>query len=237
MSRCVGILSGKGGVGKTTTTLNLALALREYKRDVCVLDANIGMPNVAIHLGCTNLPTYFNHVLQNKAHISEAVYRHTSGMKVIPSSIKFKDINSVKLDEIHKHVNQIKGKTELLLIDCPPGLNQDAQHTINAIDEAIVVTNPDLASVTDTLRTIHYCEEKGVSVLGVIINKIRNDKYEMSPHNIASMLDKVILGQIPSDTKVKEALNTKHPVVFSFPEAESSKSFKNLAIKLIGSTE
>jgi len=234
MSRCVGILSGKGGVGKTTTTLNLALAMREFRRDVCVLDANIGMPNVAIHLGCTNLPVYLNHVLKNSNKMAEAVYRHPSGMKVIPSSLVHTDIDGSSLENMNEHVNQVKNKFELLLVDCPPGLNDDAKHVINAIDEAIVVTNPDLASVTDSLRTIHYCEENGVSVLGVILNKVKGDKHEMSSENIISMLDKVILGEIPHDDTVKEALNTKHPVVFSFPEADVSKSFKNLAKQLIG---
>jgi len=234
MTKYLAILSGKGGVGKTTSALNLGIALSKYKRDVVVVDADINMPNIALSLGSTNLPIYLNHALKGKNSIIEAVYSHPSGMKIIPASIRYDDIQGVDVNSLGKHLGYLDNKTELVIVDCPSGIGQEVKSVLEKCDDAIIVTNPDLVSVTDALRTIHFTEAQGVTVLGVVVNKMKQGLDEMSIDNVETMLGKPILSEIPHDTKILDSINRKHPIVYTNPDNTSSRNYKQLAAKLIG---
>lgn len=234
MTKFVALLSGKGGVGKTTSTLNLGVALRTYGRDVIILDANISMPNLGLHLGSTNLNVYLNHVLKNENSIIDSVYRHPSGLKIIPASIHFQDIEGSSLLNLKDKISELKNKAEVVLLDCAAGIGDEVLHVLKAADEAIIVTNPDLVSVTDALRTIHFSEENGVTVLGILVNKIRGDEFELSVDNIETILNKPVISEIPYDDNVRASLKAKHPVVFAYPDSKASEKYKKLAARLIG---
>ncbi len=236
MTKHIAILSGKGGVGKTISTINLGMALKYYGRDALIVDANIKMPNIGLHLGHTNLPTYLNHVLKKEKSILESIYRHPSGLKIIPASIAFDDVEGSSLSKLKHHITELKDKVEVVLLDCAAGIGEEVKHILELADEALVVTNPDMVSVTDALRTIRFCEDKGVSVLGIVVNKIKNDGIDMSSKNIESILTKPILGEIPYDESVRESIKVRHPIVYWQPESEPSKSYKRLASRLIGDT-
>jgi septum site-determining protein MinD len=88
MSRLIAVISGKGGVGKTTTAINLGTALNKFGKDVIIVDANLTTPNVGLHLGAPIVPVNLNHVLLGKAKVADAVYEHESGTKIVPSSLE-----------------------------------------------------------------------------------------------------------------------------------------------------
>ena len=92
MAKIIVINSGKGGVGKTTTAINLGAGLNSLSKNVVVVDANLNTPNVGIHLGAPIVPITLNHVLKGKADIEDAVYEHSSGTKIIPSSLSIKEL-------------------------------------------------------------------------------------------------------------------------------------------------
>jgi len=100
MNRMIVIASGKGGVGKTTTAINLGAAIRYFKKDVLIIDANMYTPNIGIHLNSPEVPINLNHILQKKAHPHEAVYIHESGIKVIPSSLSVKELKKLKIEKL-----------------------------------------------------------------------------------------------------------------------------------------
>ena len=105
MTKIITITSGKGGVGKTTTAINLAAALNSFGKEVILVDANLSTPNVGLHFGAPIVPITLNHVLNGKAEIADAIYEHASGTKIMPSSLSVKDlrnINHSKLKEIGK---------------------------------------------------------------------------------------------------------------------------------------
>src|SRR3989339_743502 len=109
MSRIITITSGKGGVGKTTTSINLAAALNFFGKDVIIVDANLTTPNVGLHLGAPIVPVSLNHVLLGKAKVSDAIYEHESGTKIIPSSLSVKELRRLdhsKLKEISKKLRK-----------------------------------------------------------------------------------------------------------------------------------
>ena len=100
MSKIIVITSGKGGVGKTTTAINLGAAMNYFGKDILVIDGNLSTPNVGIHLGSPEVPINLNHILKNKADVFEGVYEHESGLKLIPSSLSVKELSRIKPEKI-----------------------------------------------------------------------------------------------------------------------------------------
>src|SRR3990167_7922052 len=110
MSKLITITSGKGGVGKTTTSINLGAALNGFGKEVVIVDANLTTPNIGLHLGAPIVPISLNHVLSGKAKVSEAIYEHESGTKIIPSSLSINElrkINHSKLKEVGKRLRKM----------------------------------------------------------------------------------------------------------------------------------
>jgi septum site-determining protein MinD len=234
MTKFVAIISGKGGVGKTTSAINLATALSGFGRDVLVLDANLKTPNVNLHLGSPNTPITLHDALQGKYHITDAAYLHPSGLKVIPASLALEKVDSVEPAKLAEVLLDLEGACEAVFLDTKTGIDEDVEHAIRAADEAIVVTNPDLPSVTDALKAIRLADKVGVNVVGVIVNRFKNDSFDMSLDNIRDLLDKPIIGVVPEDENVRKSIAVRHPVVYTHPDSKASVAFKELAAKLSG---
>src|SRR3989338_8232232 len=100
MKRVIVITSGKGGVGKTTTAINLGAAINHFGRDVLIVDGNLTTPNIGVHFGSPEVPVNLNHVLSGKAEAFEAVYEHDSGVKIIPSSLSIKELKKIKPEKL-----------------------------------------------------------------------------------------------------------------------------------------
>ncbi|MBR9675907.1 P-loop NTPase [Candidatus Woesearchaeota archaeon] len=234
MTRFVVIASGKGGVGKTTTTLNLASALQNFGREAIVLDANITTPNICLHLGTPSLPVTLQDALRGKKHIKDAVYLHPSGLKIIPSSISLEENPDELLENLKHVVPELKDSGEVVLIDAAAGLGSEAVHALRVAHDAIIVSSPDIPSVTDALKTIKRAEKEGTKVLGVVVTKVRNDNLELSITNIETILEKPVIGIIPYDQSIRKSLHLKNPVLYTHPESRASVAYKKLAANLIG---
>lgn len=234
MTKYVVVASGKGGVGKTTTALNLAVALSNFGREVIVLDANVSTPNVSLHLGAPNVPITLHDVLRGNNHIKEAAYLHPSGLKVIPSSISTKDSDDFLLEKLKDVIFGLDGAAEIILIDAAAGLGKEAIYSLKNAEEAIIITNPDIPSVTDALKTIRKCEEENTKVIGVVVTKVRGDNLELSIKNIETILEKPVIGIIPHDDNVRKSLYQKNPVTYTHPDTHASIAYKKLAANLIG---
>ncbi len=234
MAKVYAIISGKGGVGKTTTTINLGTSLNYLGKDVIIVDGNFTTPNLGIHLGAPIVPVTLNHVLNNQAKLHEAIYEHESGTKVMPSSLSLRDsekINYKKLPEIAKSLKKI---TDYVLIDSAAGLGEEAQIAMDSADEIIVVTNPEMSAVTDALKTIKIAEEKNKPVRGVIITRYSGKRVDMSLVNIKDMLEVPVLGIIPEDDAVRESQVLKNAVIHTHPKSRASKNYINTSKRLLG---
>lgn len=233
MTKFVGIASGKGGVGKTTTAINLGMALNNFGKDVIVIDANLKTPNLCLHLGASKVPVTLHDVINGKNRISEATYKHISGLRIIPASISFEDSKMARNKVLGDVLLDLYGRVDIALIDISGGLGEEASEAIKACDNLLIIITPDTPSVTDALKTIKLAEEQGVNVFGVIINKTNEDD-ELSVKNIETILEKPVVGSVPYDNNIKKSLKIKHPVVYSNPEAPASLSYKKLAATLLG---
>jgi len=234
MARILVINSGKGGVGKTTTAINLGVSLNQLNKEVIIIDANLNTPNVGLHLGAPIVPVTLNHVLKGKASIEEAIYEHSSGTKIVPSSLSVKELtqfNSKKLSEIAK---SLKDKCDFIIFDSAAGFSQEAIDVIDAAEEIIVVTNPEMPSVTDSLKAVKVARDRGKEVNGVIVTRHSNAKYEMPLSSIRSMLETQVIGVIPEDKAVKKALTKRDAVVHVYPKSKVSRKYMEIARKITG---
>ncbi len=236
MSKIYAITSGKGGVGKTTTVVNLGAAINRFKEDVLLVDANLSTPNLGLHFGAPIVPVSLNHVLQGKADMDEAVYEHESGLKIIPSSLSLKSLERINLNTVKDIAKDLRKVSELIILDSAAGLGDEAKVSINTADEIIIVTNPNILSVTDSLKTIKLAEELGKPVRGIILTRVKNDRTEMPMQSIKDMLEVPILGIVPEDKYVQESLIKKNAVIHTRPRSKSSKAYMDIAAKLLGKT-
>ncbi len=234
MARIITINSGKGGVGKTTTAINLGASLNKLGKEVIIVDANLNTPNIGLQLGAPIVPITLNHVLKGKANIEDAVYEHSSGTKIVPSSLSVKELTKFNTKKIPDAVKKLGEICDYVIIDSAAGFGDEVIVVLEAANEIIIVTNPEMPAVTDALKAIKVARGMGKEVNGVIVTRHNNASYEMPLSSIRSMLETQIIGVIPEDKSVKEALNLRDAVCHTHPRSKVSKKYLEIARKISG---
>ncbi len=233
MSRVLSIASGKGGVGKTTVVSNLGAVLTEAGKNVTLVDGNLTTANLSMHLGIPLYPVTLHDVLKDDAMMPEAMYVHPSGVKVVPSGLGIDDMEGTDSRNLPLAIDELMGDTEMVLLDTPAGLGQETISTIEASDEMLLVTHPNMPSLTDVLKTKNLAEDMGVDVIGAVINYHTGSREELNEQEVSDMLDGLpIVAKIPYDKKVPEAVAMKKPVVHHDPHTPASKAFRELATEI-----
>lgn len=233
MSRIISVLSGKGGVGKTTVVANLAASLtRDFRRNVILLDGNITTAHLGLHFGLySDLPVTLREVLEKNVPPLHATFIHSTGVRIIPTPLNGK---ITKLSRFNEVVNQLKNDYEIVLIDSPPGLGKEVLTELKITKQAIVVTTPDLPSITDALRTIDLLRKLEKDFLGLVLNRVKNERYELTKNEIESTCNCNIISVIPEDSKIPESIARGIPVCLYDGRSKASIQLKKLAAYLIG---
>lgn len=234
MTRVICVASGKGGVGKTTMTSNIGMALNDFGKRVLVVDANLTTPNLGFHLGVPLYPKTLHDVLRGEAYPEEATYIHPSGLNVMPASISIKDLKGTRPGQMSNAVLDMAGDHDIMLLDTAAGLGKEGLETLKAADEVLIVTSPQIPSVTDALKTIKMAEESGTHVIGVALNKVKGMPSELSVEEVEALLGHPVISIVPEDQAVDDGLAAKTPVVSYRPDAHASREMKKLAAAIIG---
>ena len=234
MARVIVINSGKGGVGKTTTAINLGACLNKIGKEVVIVDANLNTPNIGLQLGAPIVPITLNHVLSGKAKIEDAIYEHSSGTKIIPSSLSVQELTKFNLKKLPEIIKQLHPICDYVVIDSAAGFSEEVMAVLQVADEIIIVTNPEMPAVTDALKAVKVSRNLGKKINGVIVTRHANAKYEMPLSSIKSMLEAQIIGVIPEDKAVKEALTKRDAVVHTHPRSRVSRKYHEIARKVLG---
>ena len=229
MTKFIALVSGKGGVGKTTCTLNVGQSLAKLGKDVVLLDANIVTPNLAIHLGNMNPEGTLNKFLRKEKSLKEIMYLHESGISLIPASPSLSEYQRTNPQKIHKVFDLLKNAADFVLVDAPSGLGYDLLQILKSTDEVVIVVNPTLSSVMDGLKTIQLAKENNNTITGVILNMSNGGKDELSPKEVESILEHPILANIKYHKKVRRAAHKQMPLTHLYPRSLPAKEFMKVA--------
>ncbi|VVB94254.1 Iron-sulfur cluster carrier protein [uncultured archaeon] len=235
MTACVyTIASGKGGTGKTTTTLNLGTALAMLGKKTIVLDADIGMANLGLLLGLEKSKITLHEVLSGSANINEAVYEGPAGLKVVPSGLSLRGFQNSKPDKLKEVMGALIEGMDYVLIDAPAGISKDGVIPLAVADKVILVVNPELASMADALKTKALTEMLGRYIEGVVLNRAELEKTEINRNKVSELLGVKVLEMVPEDANVRRSAAFKVPIVVRAPKSPASIAFKRLAASIAG---
>ena len=239
MAEVIVITSGKGGVGKSTATANIAVALSQLGKKVVAIDTDIGLRNLDVILGLENKVVFdLYDVISGNCPSSQALVRDNrfEGLYFMPApQTKVKD--DVSAEDIVKLCDDLKDNFEYILIDCPAGIQQGFNNAIASADRALVVATPEVASVRDADRILGLMEEKGLSDSYLIINRLRPHLIHLenvlSINEIVDLLAIDLIGVIPEDESIFIAANTGEPVVADM-KSTAGQAFRNISKRLLG---
>jgi septum site-determining protein MinD len=234
MARIIVINSGKGGVGKTTTAINLGASLNKLQKEVILVDANLNTPNIGLHLGAPIVPITLNHYLDGKANIEDIIYEHSSGTKIVPSSLSINELTKFNTKRLQQAAKKLANHADYVIVDSAAGFSEEVMAVINVADEILIVTNPEMPAVTDALKSVKVARERGKRVTGVIVTRHKDAKYEMPLSSIRNMLETPIIGVVPEDKAVKQALNQRDAVAHTHPRSKVAKKYLQIARKVNG---
>jgi len=234
MTRVIVCTSGKGGVGKTTLVSNLAANLTELGQHVIVVDANLTTPNLGLHLGLHLTPNSLHDVLRGDVKIKNATYIHPLGFGVIPASMNLNDLKDVDVGRLPEVTLNLLGKADYVILDCAAGLGREAASAISASTEVLIVTNPDLPSVADALKTVKVAKDTGKSITGVVVNRVKGKEHEMTKAEIEEILETPVLSEIPEDKNVSKSIASKTPLSSFSPDSPASVEIRRLSYLLCG---
>lgn len=239
MGESIVITSGKGGVGKTTTTANIGTALAALGKRVVVIDGDTGLRNLDVLLGLENRIVYtIIDVIDGRCRLKQALIKDKrfQNLCLLPTA-QTKDKNDISPQEMLKIVNELKQEFDYVLIDSPAGIEQGFENAVIGADRAIVVVNPEITSVRDADRVIGKLDAKGLENHGVIINRLN---YEMTKNgdmldvpDIIETLSIELLGVVPDDKNITVSTNKGEPIVLE-ENAYAGQAFKNIAKRVTG---
>jgi septum site-determining protein MinD len=236
------VTSGKGGVGKTTTTANLGAALASLGKEVCVVDMDIGLRNLDILMGLENRVVYnLVDVVEGTCKVKQALVKDKKmpNFSLLPAA-QTRDKTAVNEEQIRKLSKDLAKLFDYVLIDCPAGIESGFQNSIAGADEAIVVVTPEMSSVRDADRIVGLLEarKQELSKYRLIVNRLRPALVEaqqmMSVEDICEILSVELLGIVPDDEDIVISTNKGEPLALSHSSKKAGQAYRNIARRITG---
>lgn len=239
MGEAIVVTSGKGGVGKTTTTANIGTALALGNKKVCLVDTDIGLRNLDVVMGLENRIIYdLVDVAEERCRLQQALIKDKrfEHLYMLPAA-QTQDKSAVQPEQMRKIVNELKQDYDYVIIDCPAGIEQGFKNAIAGADKSIVVTTPEISSVRDADRIIGLLEQEEIETPKLIVNRIRGNMMEngemLDVDEIVSILAIELLGIVVDDEKVIRASNKGEPIALD-PSSQASIAYRNIARRILG---
>jgi septum site-determining protein MinD len=239
MGEVIVITSGKGGVGKTTTTANIGTALAMEGKQVVLVDADIGLRNLDVVMGLENRIVYdLVDVVEGTCRLKQALIKDKrfNGLFLLPAA-QTKDKNAVSPNQMQELSKELKEQFDYILIDCPAGIEQGFKNAIAGADEAVIVTIPEVSAVRDADRIIGLLSSSGLRDPKLIINRLRIDMVKrgdmMNIEDTIDILGIDLLGVVPDDERIVVSTNRGEPVVTE-ESTMAGKAYRNIAKRLLG---
>lgn len=226
--RVYALASGKGGVGKTTTTLNLGVTLRSAGHSVALVDADLGMANLATVLDIEH-ETTLHDVLAGDATIREALSEEVTGFAVLPGTRELSGFAAAEPEKLGSVLEALAKSYEYVLVDTGGTLSYEDVLPLGMVDEILLVTTSDAAAVGDTGKTMELADLVGGDVRGVVVNQ---SVEAVEPETVADELETTLLATVPQDQNVAESTIAGRPIKAHAPDSPASKAFDQLAASI-----
>ncbi|MWC28751.1 septum site-determining protein MinD [Paenibacillus sp. MMS18-CY102] len=238
MGDAIVVTSGKGGVGKTTTSANLGTALALLGKKVCMVDTDIGLRNLDVVMGLENRIVYdLVDVAEGRCRLQQALVKDKrfEELYMLPAA-QTKDKHDVSPDQVRDMILELKKDFDFVIIDCPAGIEQGFRNAVAGADRAIVVTTPENAAVRDADRVIGLLEQTQVASK-LVINRIRPSMLKtgdmLDIDEVCQVLAIDLLGIVPDDEKVIKSANAGEPTVMD-PSSRAAIAYRNIARRILG---
>jgi septum site-determining protein MinD len=236
VTKIIGVISGKGGVGKTTVSANLALALKKFGKKVIVVDCNLSTPHLAYYLGVSDYKYTLNDVLIGNVEMISSVSM-CDGIRYVPASLQMSDLSGISLSNFEKHLKTLVNpdKVDYIILDSAPGLGKEALTVLTSCDEVVFVTTPFAPMINDVMRCQDVLRKiKGTKTLGIVLTMTTGGLHEMSAQGVAKITGVPVIGEIPYDKNVTYGMVSKSPIISYSPDSLASIGFMQLAASLTG---
>ena len=238
MGEVIVITSGKGGVGKTTTTANVGTGLAMLGKKVVLIDTDIGLRNLDVVMGLENRIVYnLVDVVENNCRIKQALIkdkRHPN-LYLLPSA-QTKDKTAVSPEQMKKLSDELREEFDYIIMDCPAGIEQGFKNAIAGADRALVVTTPEVSAVRDADRIIGLLEANEVGRTDLIVNRLRSDMVKrgdmMSADDVVEILAVNLIGVVPDDESIVISTNQGEPLVGS--KCLAGQAYENICKRIMG---
>ena len=239
MGEVIVITSGKGGVGKTTTTANLGTGLAKLNKKVVLVDTDIGLRNLDVVMGLENRIVYtLVDVVEENCKLKQALIRDKKyeNLFLLPAA-QTRDKTSVTPEQMKKLTDELKAEFDYIILDCPAGIEQGFKNAIAGADRAIVVTTAEISAIRDADRIIGLLEAQSIKNPELIVNRLRPGMVKkgemMDVDDIVDLLSIELIGVVPDDEYIITQTNKGEPVV-SNKRAPSGKSYIEIAKRILG---
>ncbi len=238
MGEVIVVTSGKGGVGKTTTTANIGTGLAKLGKTVVLIDTDIGLRNLDVVMGLENRIVYnLVDVVEGNCRIKQALIKdkRNPNLYLLPSA-QTKDKNAVSPEQMKKLADELKDEFDYILMDCPAGIEQGFKNAIAGATRALVVTTPEVSAVRDADRIIGLLEAENMEKTELIVNRIRPDMVKredmMSSEDVVDVLRIDLIGVVPDDENIVISTNKGEPLVGT--DTLAGQAYMNISKRVIG---
>ncbi|WP_372713111.1 septum site-determining protein MinD [Ilyobacter sp.] len=239
MAKVIVITSGKGGVGKTTTTANLGVGLALQGKKTLLIDADIGLRNLDVVMGLENRIVYdLVDVIEGHCRIRQALIKdkRCDNLFLLPAA-QTKDKNSVNPEQMKTLIEALKVDFDFIIVDCPAGIEQGFKNAIAAADQALIVTTPEISAVRDADRIIGLLDAHEIKDSKLIVNRIKIDMVRegnmLDISDIVDILAIDVMGIIPDDENIIISTNKGEPLIFK-GNSMAARAYTNISQRVIG---
>ena len=238
MSEVIVITSGKGGVGKTTTTANVGTGLAQLNKKVVLIDTDIGLRNLDVVMGLENRIVYnLVDVVEGNCRMKQALIKDKRypNLCLLPSA-QTRDKTSVTPEQMVKVTDELREEFDYILLDCPAGIEQGFKNAIAGADRALVVTTPEVSAIRDADRIIGLLEANELKRTELIVNRLRMDMVKrgdmMSIDDVTDILAIDLIGAVPDDEQIVVSTNQGEPLVGS--DCLAGQAYANICRRILG---
>ena len=238
MSEVIVITSGKGGVGKTTTTANVGTGLAKLNKKVVLIDTDIGLRNLDVVMGLENRIVYnLVDVVEGNCRVKQALIKDKryENLFLLPSA-QTRDKSSVTPEQMKKLIAELREEFDYIILDCPAGIEQGFKNAIAGADRAIIVTTPEVSAIRDADRIIGLLEANDLKQVELVVNRIRMDMVKrgdmMSIDDVVDILAIGLIGAVPDDEHIVISTNQGEPLVGS--DSLAGQAYMNICHRILG---